>query len=218
MSLLPQDYMGSLCEVQTLTNERISAGVISGFDSETIELSQHKHRVLATLEIGAGVKLYIYNNKSGHRILSANVFRSTPEYLMLNKVTLLHHNERRGAVRINAKISSQLCPLTGKYPPLQNLSDFLEKISCRVTIVNISLSGVCVVSDKRLAVGGRYRITMPHSHQKTEFLIEVCRLVENDDSSFTYGCSFTNVSDIQAEALSNIIYALMRTEKVFKQA
>lgn len=221
---IPQQYIGSMCEVKSMENEFLSAGRIIKIDHDALEISAGEGGFMQLLQYRVPVKLFILNAKLEDKILVGLTYLSTDNFLRVEDVRSLSDFERRGAFRVNSGVPGKIFTIMSEAARrafdqrLEQLSPeeadaLLESTFLDVRVADISLSGVRLQSPRPLKPGERYGLEFTPLKENLMFFMEVRRIIKMPDDSVNYGCSFFDVPERQMDALCRDLFQLQRLEK-----
>lgn len=221
---IPQEYIGSMCEVKSMENEFLSAGRIIKIDHDALEISAGSEGYMQLLKFKLPVKLFVYSSKLEDKILVGMVYLSTDNFLRVEEVGPLAAFERRGAFRVNSGVPAKLFTImteeeqeafnkrVDEAPP-DVAEALMEKTIIDVRVVDISLTGVRVQSPIPLSVGDKYGIEFRPLNDDLIFLLHIQRIIKKLDGSVSYGCVFYDVPERQMDALCRDLFQMQRLEK-----
>lgn len=221
---IPQQYIGSMCEVKSMDNEFLSAGRIIKIDHDALEISAGEDGFMQLLQFNTPVKLFIHNSKLEEKILVGLTYLSTDNFLRVEDVRSLADFERRGAFRVNSGVPGTLFPImteeereafderVKESPPAQ-AEALLEETFFDVRVADVSLTGVRLQSPVPLKLGDRYCLEFTPVKDEMVFFLFVQRLIPMPDGSIHFGCSFFDVPERQLDALCRDLFQLQRFEK-----
>ncbi len=224
MLALPQEYVGSLCEVKSLSNDLLAVGRIIKIDQGALELTSNNNDRIPLLQYRTPVKLFVYNDKQGTRIQVGIVYLSTENFVRVEEVKPLQDFERRGAFRVNTNVSAKLSILLSddeqrsfdtavQAATAAEAEKMLSDSSVDVRVMDISLTGVRLQSLVALNPGARYCVEFTLLESVMSLCLRVQRLIEMPSGDTQYGCTFFDFSEKQMDALCKELFQLQRFEK-----
>lgn len=224
MLALPQEYIGSLCEVKSLENELLAVGRIIKIDNEALELAARDGERMPLLQYRIPVKVLVYNSKLDTRIVVGSVYLSTNNFVRVESVRPLQDFERRGAFRVNSNVPGVLTLLftpeeRADYNRRMALMTPEEALKLRghttleVRVMDISLTGVRLQSPVPLKVGTRYALDFTPLEDEVTFHLTVQRLVQMPNGETQYGSIFFDYTERQMDKLCRDLFQLQRLEK-----
>ncbi len=221
---IPQEYVGSMCEIKSMSNDHLSVGRVIKIDHDALEISAGADGFMQLLQYRYPVKLFVHNSTYEDRILVGLTYLSTDNFLRVEEVQNLVDFERRGAFRVNARVVGKLFALMteeegaafdkklASLPPLE-ADLLLAKTKFEAMVVDVSLTGVQLRSPHRLRVDEKYGIEFTLVKEALTFFIRVERLIQTPDGQEHYGCSFFDVSERQMDSLCRDLFQMQRLEK-----
>lgn len=213
MPLLPAEYINSICEVKTMSNDLFATGVISEITAEYIAI-EDKSGSMTAARYGTELKVNVYNSRMGFRVLVGKVFISNDQFIRLVEVISLLDYERRHFFRVETNIRAHIRPYTGR-PDLKG-NDGGERM--KVMVKNLSLGGALILSDVELREGSKLVLELNLTRRSCAFSGIVRRTVENDSGIFLYGCEFFDTSDLNTNALCAYVFQRQREQIHKKEA
>ncbi len=225
MLALPQEFIGSTCEIKSTANISLANGRIIKIDHEALEISASNNDRMPLLQYRTLVKLLIHNQKHGTHIQMGTVYLSTENFLRVEEVRTLQDFERRGAFRVNTSAVAKLTPLLNEEDQAaldeevknaatpQEQQALLNKNSFEVRVVDISLTGMRLHSDKALEENSNYFIEFSILDSPMSFCLRVQRLIKTPQDEIQYGCIFFDYTERQMDFLCKELFQLQRHEK-----
>lgn len=224
MLALPQEYIGSICEVKSLDNEQLAISKIIKIDHEALELAEHNQDRLPLLQYRLNVKLYIHNAEQGTRILSGVVYLSTNNFLRVEEVKPLQNFERRGAFRVNTNVTGFMMPLWDDKAQAEfdeklatvsaaEAEKMLEETTFEVKLLDISLTGMRLSSETELIPGECYVVEFSLLDTSMSICLKIQRVIKTPSGETQYGCIFFDFSERQMDTLCKVLFQLQRIEK-----
>lgn len=133
--MLEKEYEGSVCEIRTLKNVLVATGRIDRIEDAVMEVSDPSGPI-AILPYKTPVKIAVFNNNLGFRMMAGQVYMANGEYIrVMNSLDFLEY-ERRRFFRLDIDAAATLV-LEEKQP--DGSKEILER---PVRIKNLSLCGV----------------------------------------------------------------------------
>lgn len=220
---IPQQYIGSTCEVKSMENEFLSSGRLIKIDHDALEISAGAAGFMQILKYRLPVKLFIHNAKLEEKILVGLTYLSTDNFLRVEDVRPLAEFERRGAFRVNSGVVGKLSPIMTEEErkafdkkvealPGPLADQLLDETFFDVRVADISLTGVRLISPKPLTEGDRYYIEFTPIRDTLVFFLQVQRIIHMPDGSINYGCNFFDVPERQMDLLCRDLFQLQRLE------
>ncbi len=220
---LPQEYVGSICELKSLDNRLIAVGRMIKIDHDALEIAAAEDEYMQLIQYRLPVKIHVHS-QHGNRVLVGITYLSTDRFTRLEEVKPLQDFERRGAFRVNSGVKGTLSPLISaaqqhaydeKIASLspEDAKILEEKTFYHVSVVDISLTGVRLSSPKPLRELEQFILTFQPVKAPMSLHIKVERLIRMPDDSLQYGCSFVDITDRQSDVLCRDLFTLQRLEK-----
>lgn len=209
--LLPKEYLGSLCEIRSLSNNLMALARICNIRPRILEMVGYIDGQIPIMAYQMPVKIYTHNLRAGTCILGGIVYLSSSEMVRVENVELIQDHDRRGAVRVNAHVQALLYQV---HPDnLDNQYNNLYTPCIDVEIMDISLSGLQITSHVLIGIGQKYYIDFTLLKRPLHFFIIVQRLVDGCGHKNICGCSFCDVTDRETDTLCRVLFDLQRQEK-----
>lgn len=142
-TVLPREYVGSVCEIKTSENTFITTGKISAVAADKIKISV-KGKALKSVPYGYRVKMNIFNSKMGFRVIEGKVYTSGFSSVSITDVCSIIEKERRKSFRVDMNMASKAFfdnTYTGRYS------------STEIIIKNMSLNGIKFTSRHHFDMG-----------------------------------------------------------------
>lgn len=203
MQVVPDEYVGSVCELKSMENELVATGVVGEITEDYIRFDA-KANPIPLQRYGTVLKANVFNSKAGFRVLVGKVYAASTRFLKLIEVTSLLDYERRNFFRIEA---DQPAWIEQKNEATEEWED-----TQRVTIRDISLGGVLVEWPEGKAEIGAHiflRLKLGRFNQVVECI--VCREEKRNNAVF-YGCEFRALSTPQSDAICQYIFQRQREQ------
>lgn len=224
MLAIPQEYISSLCEVKSMTNDLLAVGRIIKIDNEALELASNDDDRMPLLQYRTPVKLFVHNSKHPTRILVGIVYLSTENFVRLEEVKPLQDFERRAAFRVNTNVSATMTAMLSDAEQSafdvaldqatpEEAEKMLARMTLEVRVMDISLTGMRVQSKLPLHAGARYYIEFTLLDSPMSFNIRVQRLIRMPNGEIQYGCIFFDYTERRMDALCKQLFQLQRYEK-----
>ena len=82
-------------------------------------------------------------------------------------------------------------------------------------LVNISIGGACISSERRYHEGDKFllRVKLVEDRPESAMFSQVMRVIEKDGENFEYGCRFLEMTDDDQEKISQNIFAAQRLKR-----
>ena len=220
---LPQEYIGSACELKSLDNRLIAIGRIIKIDHDALEIAAAADEYMQLIQYRLPVKITAHN-KLGDRIMVGITYLSTDRFARFEEVQPLQDFERRGAFRVNSGVEGTLYPIMSEEEhreyeeklatlPADEADALQEKTYLHVRVVDISLTGIRLDSPVHLSEGSRYFIDFKPVDTSMTFGLMVERIIRMPDNTQQYGCRFLDVNERQSDALCRDLFTLQKIEK-----
>ena len=205
MGILSEDYRDSVCEIKNLRNDLLTVGRIYAIGDEDIEFANFEDDKMPILPYKSPVKVYIFNNRVGFKILLGTVFISTDAFMRITNIRSVQDQERRGYFRLNVKTLTNIYEIDPE-------TETVDIDPYGVLLEDISLSGLQISIDKPMKMGTKIAVEVCLIKRKLLFSCEVVRQAPSDDDRYHYGCLFYNQSERQIDDLCYDLFQLQRTE------
>lgn len=224
MLALPEEYIGSMCEVKSLNNDLLAVGRVIKIDNEALEVAALPDERMPLLQYRAPVKLFVHHDKLATRILVGVAYLSTETFARLEEVKALQDFERRGAFRVNTDVVGKVTALLNDEEQqafdaaLQAAAPaeaeaMLAHTSFEVRIMDISLTGLRLQSQKTLVPGSRFYIEFSLLQRPVTLCLRIHRTIKMPNGDTQYGGIFFDFSEKQMDHLCRDLFQLQRLEK-----
>jgi len=177
MTVIPEEYVNSICEVKSLQNTLLATGRLLEINDNSIKIT-NPGDTITVLKFGTRVKVNILNPDMNFMALVGNVYLSTPAIMEITDVCTLAEAEKRSFFRINTDLHGVVTYLSGE-----------EKKKVHVHIENISLCGALFSGKLQLNIGETVDllIKLPFVHVPLKAQV---RRIETGDTKQKYGVEF----------------------------
>ena len=206
MHPLKKEYEGSLCKVDTLSNDYLYSGQIGeiGEDDVTIVGSQD---VLPIIHCNTTVKLDVFNQELGFQTLVGVVFLSTREMTRLINLQTLAEFQHRNFFRVRVEMDAKAYLTDG---PLINS---LSAPSFQIHVTDLSLGGFFMSTEQQLTSGQKLMIYLGVSpDSQFPYCCQVQREQTGEYGKNGYGCAFIDNPPQQMDVLSKYLFAKQREQ------
>ncbi len=203
---IPKEYINSICELKSMGNSPILLGYISDVTDDGVRISRKEDR-LPLIHANSTVKVNIYNDSLGFRVIIGRVYLSTAEFIRLSDVQNASEYEKRGFYRVKVNMEAEVRRVT------ENKQNGEEPPPFKIRVHDISLSGLFFVSDKSLHVGDKVTITLSLYGQTVPMLCTIrrSRPVEMGTAD-GYGCGFEDGSGKKFDLLCKLLFQYQREQ------
>lgn len=203
MQVVPDEYVGSVCELKSMSNELIATGVVGEISEDYVRFDARANPI-PLQRYGTMLKANIFNSRAGFRVLVGKVYATSTRFLKLIEVTSLLDYERRNFFRIEA---DQPAWIARKEEDTEEWQD-----AVRVTIRDISLGGVLIEwPDGEVKTGAEIFLRLKLGRFNQVVACTVCREEERAGVS-CYGCEFQALSTAQSDAICQYIFQRQREQ------
>jgi hypothetical protein len=203
MQSISESYLYSICEINTLSNKLITTGYLGDILNEAIQISNNND-FLPILHCNTPVKINIYNNTLGYKVLIGKVFLSAPDMMQITDIQNLTDFERRNYFRLEVEINTQAYLIEEDMPDREHPID--------ITVTDLSLSGIFISTREYFEAGQKFVATLSLYDMKVPFRCQVQRQQSVDYSHNGYGCAFLDSSSRQFDLLCNYIFDKQREQ------
>ncbi|TQI65474.1 PilZ domain-containing protein [Clostridium sp. KNHs216] len=203
---LSEQYQHSPCEIKTLTNELLATGILSEIRKDSVKI-QNSFDILPTLHCNMPVKINIYNESLGFKVLIGKVFLSTSEMMTITDLQSLAEFERRSFFRLKVSIPTRAFLLQEDSSPEEEETKLFG-----VTVTDLSLSGVFITTREYLDIGQSFIMTLDLYDMEVTFCCQVQRTEPVNYALNGYGCSFLDNSTRQFDLLCKFIFEMQREQ------
>lgn len=203
---IPKEYVNSICELKSMGNAPILLGYIRDVTGDGISISRKEDR-LPVIHCNSTVKVNIYNNDLGFRVVIGKVYLSTEDFIRLTDVQNASEYEKRGFYRVKVDMETQARQI---FPDRKN-AEPSEPFTIHVH--DISLSGLFFISDKVLHTGDKITVLLNLYGQKVPMLCTIhrSRPVEMGTAD-GYGCGFDDGSGKKFDTLCKFLFQYQREQ------
>lgn len=200
MACLSDAYLSSGCNIKTMTNRLIATAYVSKITDEYIEFS-NKNEKMPLAPVNKPLKISIFDEKNGFKVIVGTVYLSTDKFLRLVDVTNLADYEKRHFFRVSLSLKGSCQILAVNEEETTQVKE--------VNIVNLSLSGAYFTLNHNLEEGQHVTLVLPFSSLSV-IKCEILRKENIDPQMFGYGCKFLDQSQKQSDLLYHYIFQEQR--------
>lgn len=200
---ISEKYLYSTCEIKTHSNKLIATGFLGDILHGALQISNNND-ILPILHCNTPVKINIYNNTLGFKVLVGKVFLSTSNMMQITNVQSLADFERRNFFRLKVEIPTQAYLIEKNVPNREH--------PVNVTVTDLSLSGVFIVTPEHMDAGQKFITTLMLYEMSVPFRCQVQREQPVDYYYNGYGCAFLDSSSRQFDLLCNYIFDKQREQ------
>lgn len=200
MACLSDAYLSSGCNIKTMTNRLIATAYVSKISDEYVEFS-NKNEKMPLAPVNKPLKISIFDEKNGFKVIVGTVYLSTDKFLRLVDVTNLADYEKRHFFRVSLSLKG-----TCQIPSINEGEDAQVK---EVNIENLSLSGAFFTLNHNLDIGQQMTLILPFSSLNVIKCV-ILRKENRDPKLFGYGCQFLEQSQKQSDLLYHYIFQEQR--------
>lgn len=200
---IPIEYLNSVCEIKTMENGLIAAGVIAQIEEDYVQINE-KNGFFPLLSYGTMLKVNIFNSKIGFRVIIGSVLSTSIRFIKLVDVSSLLDYERRNFFRIE---TDQPACLVEEQP------DGSCNILCSIIVRDLSLGGVLFETDLDagpFSLEQRISLKLKLTRMSLILPLRIKRIIPDNGKKSQYGCEFDGISDAQTDAICTYIFQRQR--------
>jgi len=202
---LSEQYLRSPCEIKSLSNEVILTGVLNDISDGCLQITNAPEK-LPIIHCNTAVKLNIYNNSLGFRVLVGSVYLSTSEFIRIVDVQTASDFEKRDFFRVKVNLPSNA------YLVHDDVQENTPVELFPITISDLSLGGLSFETDQELQIDDHLVINLNIESQNMALLCKTRRSIPSQDSNTGYGCEFIDNSGRQFDLLCRYIFDCQRQQ------
>jgi hypothetical protein len=203
---ITEQYVQSPCEVKTLSNDLIATGVVKVIQEDYMDIF-NTDDVLPLIHCDTPVKINIFNEGFGFKVLVGSVFLSTRDFVRIINVQNMADFERRNFFRIRVNLYQSALLLGDDVNP-DNCSE-----SIKIHLLDLSLSGFYMTTKHHLEIGQKFLVNLSVSEDTN---VACCCEVQREQSigvnTNGYGCSFVDSSSRQMDLMCKYIFEKQREQ------
>lgn len=219
MNILPQDYLGCLCEVKTMQNEVIATGMIGAINDEYIDISG-RTGILDDAGYRTEVKINIFNAKLGFRVLTGMIYLYNDDILRIVEVSSILDYERRHFFRVDVNLFAEIYMRNPESKEEISLKELYsgslneENMICKeARIENLSLGGCMIdVNELLLNEGDTFYVGMKLLRNENEFFHCKIHRITEKKKKWSLGCSFVENPEKYNDDLCAFIFKMQREQ------
>lgn len=202
MTTFPPEYLTSVCEIKSMSNDLLATGVINSITSEYIEIVSHTG-TMPILRFKTEVKLSIFNHKLGFQVLSGLVYISNRKLIRISDVTNILDYERRNFFRVDTQIEATATLL--KEPDANG-----NLIEIPVLVCNISLGGALLKTEYQFESGEPFQLHITLNSKACTFTSRIHRVEPADKNHWMCGSEFLSYTDAHGDILCAYLFQCQR--------
>lgn len=202
---LSEQYLNSPCEIKSLSNEVILTGVLGNISNDYLQITNMPEK-LPIIHCNTSVKLNIYNNALGFRVLMGVVYLSTEEFIRIVDVQTASDFEKRDFFRVKVNLPSNA------YLVHDDIQENTPVELFPITISDLSLGGLAFQTDQELQIDDHLVVKMTIESKSMSLLCKIKRHISSPDGNVGYGCEFIDNSGRQFDLLCRYIFDCQRQQ------
>lgn len=205
---ISNEYRNSLCEVKSPQNELITTGTLGEVDELYLTIRDER-KSLPMLSYKTSVKINIFNQDLGFKVLVGKVYISTREFMKISDIYNILDYERRQFFRIQIKLAGVL-----EMPVPQEEGDLEEPQIRQVQakVLDLSLKGMLTLCEEPLRMGQEFVVVLRLNSTECRFKSVVRRIETSDRHPPRYGCEFLGVRDPEQRYLCMFLFQAQRQQ------
>lgn len=196
-------YSGMRVEVTSDDGRMFLVALLTGLRGDHAQLRPATEgSLLTTLEEPVLVTLRGYSSKEKKAVILKCTVRSSGKNVwQAEHLVLVKRSNDRAFFRMGTSLAGKLAPLGQLNAPLEE---------CR--LLNISVGGACIGSQKRHNVGDKFllQVSLLPEQEPLQANLQILRIIERLHDYFEYGCRFLDVDPAKEEYIQQTIYELQR--------
>lgn len=205
--LLNEDFLAAHCEVKTMSNQLLAAGILLeiGDGELSVGVKRNSKETMPLIPYSTRVKLVVYRRGNEPKTYCGIVYVSNEFFARMTQVEQLADYEKRNFFRVNVAMHT-----SANFRNAQ--TGAMEAVA--VDIKDISLGGLAFCANHAFRVGQHLEILLSLLDAKEYYFeCKVVRIVPAEDGgSPIYGCSFENVADNTSADLCAFLFQQQRLE------
>lgn len=194
---VPNVYVGSFAELTTLDNKLITSGKITKIGTDFIEVSNgfRTHKIRNELD---AVKVNIKSSNFPALYLTGKIYLPSLESFRMIDLDVISEGEHRNFFRLSIDEDVEISSTRSNELDIGKLLD-------------ISLGGAKVQSDKSYTIGDLLVIALPHKNDVLRVIGSVVRVNEGKPFN-SYGVSFKQLAPKTSDDLCNYVFDRQKAE------
>jgi hypothetical protein len=203
---ISEQYLLSPCEVKSMENVLILSGYISSITEEGLQIST-KEDPLPVIHCNSTVKVSIFHNMLGFKVLIGKVYLSTSEFLRVVEIQSAAEYEKRNFFRVRVSIESSAFLLQ------DGGEENVQGTPFPIQIRDLSLSGMYFVCTRALKIANRVIVNLNLYDSSVSLLCKVVRkTVVEMGTADGYGCEFLDNTGHQYDLLCKYLFDCQREQ------
>lgn len=206
-------YLRSPCEVKTMENAPLLTGTLSNVADGEIQISG-QNDFLPIIHCNTTVKVSIFNNTLGFKVLIGKVYLSTREWIRLSDVQSAADYEKRNFFRVRVSLAAEArMSSAAAMAPVNEAQKVGNDETFPIRIRDLSLSGLFFTSSKKIPLNTPLAVNFELYDTKISVLCKVLRPVPGKATEPDgYGCEFLDNSGSQFDLLCKYLFACQREQ------
>lgn len=210
---ISEQYLQSPCEMKSMDNVPILMGYLRNVFTDGIEISGATDK-LPVIHANTTVRVSVFNNMLGFRVMVGKVYLSTPELIRLVEVQNEDDYEKRNFFRVKVDFKAEAYVVRGE----ENESSSPKNIF-PIQVRDLSLGGIYFTSETPLKADDRVVINLDLFDTSVSIICKIVRKMEVQHVfKDGYGCEFLDNSGRQFDLLCKYLFDRQREQiRMMKQ-
>lgn len=199
---IPGEYLSSVCEVKSMTNELVATGAVTEITPEYIQITDRANSMVS-LRFGTKVKISIFNSRLGFRVVEGKIYVSNHEFMRIVELTSLLEQEQRASFRVRTTIRGKV---------FQPGEPMVTGGGISILIEDLSLGGALLRSSESFSRGERLTLQFTLEHLVLQLAGDIRRVKPQENGATEYGFAFDEIPEAQQDALCAYLFRRQREQ------
>lgn len=198
-------YSGMRVEVATVKGRLLFVAKLEDLEGDRAELHQYSESEGFQSEEPILVKIRGYNEHEKKAVYIDGTITPKPQHIwLLEGLTVTGMENDRAFFRLGTNLDATATKFSG-----------LEMGERTCKLLNISVGGACIGSERRYHKGDRFllKVKLLEDRPVSAMFCEVLRVTETRHGKFEYGCKFLELTEEDQEKIIQSIFEVQRQKR-----
>ena len=201
----PELYSGMRVEVAGCDGRVLFVAKLLHLHGKQAELHPYSEAAISPSEKPIFVKIRGYNDRERKAVCMEGVITSMPQNIWsVTELKVCKIGNDRAFFRLETNLDATATMFSG-----------LELGERPCKLLNISIGGARITSERKYHEGDKFllKVKLLADRPESAMFSQVMRVIEKDDGSFEYGCSFLELTEEDREKITQNIFAVQRQNR-----
>lgn len=198
-------YSGMRVEVANDKGRPLFVAKLEALDGDRGELHQYSETVGLQIDESILVKIRGYDEREKKAVYMEGTMTAMPQHVwQVEGLTVTGMENARAFFRLETNLDATVTKFSGLE---------MGERSCK--LLNISVGGACIGSDRKYHKGDRFllKVKLLDDSPVSAMFCEVLRVTERGNSKFEYGCKFLELTEEDQEKIIQSIFEVQRQKR-----